>query len=393
MFKRTPYKYNRPHRDYESRNKTPILGHTNVSSSASSSTGIYYTEVDTEPVHPLAHPPIFQCPTTETNQYRKHFPIRTTGTRTHSSIAVSGIPTDTTLLSDVDFQDSSETTRNALLSVVYMCMKFNDLKTKTLHKFMALNLNDFRQFLLSLIVNCGTEQHINFFDTAEIASCETFPDLFYYINYFWDYINYDLLECVIRVFGDGELKKDLDLYRTQFAEVQSVTTLQQLKLLMQNHPDLQIVRPHGVFVEVAVRLEADWNSYTLMDAERLRQTFISTYSLTPYSIAFSSAEEGTIVLKLWLRSECAPVIFHCKSQPIVDSRHSRILQITVDGIPYQFPLSQVVTVEVSIDPEFIYCDVFHDVVFLSHFRCMQPPHLIQVTSYILYTTILPISHT
>ena len=387
MFKRTPYKYNPPCRDYELRNKTPILGHTNVSSS------VYYTEVDTEPIHPLAHPPIFQCPTTETNQYRAHFPIRTTGTRTHSSIAVSGIPTDTTLLSDVDFQDSSETNRNALLSVVYMCMKFNDLKTKTLHKIMALNLNDFQQFLLSLIVNCGTEQHVNFFDTAEIASCETFPDLFYYLNYFWDYINYDLLECVIRVFGDGELKKDLDIYRIQFAEVQSVTTLQQLKLLMQNHPDLQIVRPHGVFVEVAVRLQADWDSYTLMDVERLRQTFISTYSLTPYSIAFSSAEEGTIVLKLWLRSECVPMIFHCKTQPIVDSRHSRILQITVDGIPYQFPLSQVVTVEVSIDPDFIYCGVFLDVVFLSHFRCMQPPHLIQVTSYILYTTILPISHT
>jgi len=375
MFKRTPYKYNPPRRDYELRNKTPILGHTNVSSS------VYYTEVDTEPIHPLAHPPIFQCPTTETNQYRAHFPIRTTGTRTHSSIAVSGIPTDTTLLSDVDFQDSSETNRNALLSVVYMCMKFNDLKTKTLHKIMALNLNDFRQFLLSLIVNCGTEQHINFFDTAEIVSCETFPDLFYYLNYFWDYINYDLLECVIRVFGDGELKKDLDLYRTQFAEVQSVTTLQQLSLLMQSHPDLQIVRPHGVFVELAVRLQADWDSYTLMDVERLRQTFISTYSLTSYSIAFSSAEEGTIVLKLWLRSECVPMIFHCKSQPIVDSRHSRILQITVDGIPYQFPLSQVVTVEVSIDPDFIYCGVFLDVIFLSHFRCTQPPHLIQVTSY------------
>ena len=152
-------------------------------------------------------------------------------------------------------------------------------------------------------------------------------------------------------------------------------------LLMQSHPDLQIVCPHGVFVELVVGLEADWDSYTLMDAERLRQIFISTYSLIPYSIAFSSAEEGTMVLKFWLRSECAPVTFHCKSQPIVDSRHSRILQITVDGIPYQFPQSQVVTVEVSIDPEFIYCGAFHDVVFLSHFRCMQPPHLIQVTSY------------
>ena len=324
------------------------------------------------------HHPRIQFTTTVTNLYRTGFPIRTT----LSSIAASEIPTDSTLAK-----------HNALLSIVHMYMNFNALKMKTVDKSVAWNLNDLQQYLLSLTVNSGPEHPIHFLDTAVVSSCETLIELFECLDDFWDYINYDLLKCVIRMFGDDELKEDLDTYCTQLAEVQSVTTLQQLSLLMQSHPDLQIVRPHGVFVEIAVRLEADWDSFTLMDAERLRQTFISTYSLTPYSIAFSSAEEGTIVLKLWLRSECAPMIFHCKTQPIVDSRHSRILQITVDGIPYQFPLSQVVTVEVSIDPEFIYCGVFHDVVFLSHFRCMQPPHLIQVTSYILYTTILPISHT
>ena len=191
-----------------------------------------------------------------------------------------------------------------------------------------------------------------------VFSCETLTNLFGYLDCFWDYINYDLLECLIRVFGDDELKEDLDIYRTQLAEVQSVTTLQQLSSLMQSHPDLQIVRPHGIFVELAVRLKANWDSYTLRDAERLRQTFISTYSLTPYSIAFSNAEEGTIVLKLWLRSESAPVIFHCKSLPTFDSRHLKILQITVDGIPYHFSQSQVVNVEVCIHLQFNHCGVF-----------------------------------
>ena len=317
---------------------------------------------------------------TERNQHRTSFCRR----MTFSSFATSGIPTDSTLLSEIDLgQDLGEAKHNALLSIVHMYMKFNALKMKTVNKSVAWNLNDLQQYLLSLTVNSGPEQCIHFLDTAVVSSCETLTELFDCLDDFWDYINYDLLECIIRVFGDGELKEDLDIYRTQFAEVQSVTTLQQLKLLMQSHPDLQIVRPHGVFVEVAVRLQADWDSYTLMDAERLRQTFISTYSLTPYSIAFSSAEEGTIVLKLWLRSQCAPMILHSRSQLILDSdsRNSRILQITVDGIPYQFFRSQVVTVEVSTDPEFIYCGVLHDMVFLSHFRCMQLPHLIQVTSY------------
>ena len=298
----------------------------------------YEYEHPSEALVAVRHPRV-QFTTTETNQYRTGFPKGTT----------SGIPTDTTLLSEIDLgQDLGEAKHNALLFVVRMYTSFNTLKMKTLDKFVTLSLNDFQQYLLSLTVNSGPEHHAHFLDTAVVSSCETLTELFDYLDDFWDYINYDLLKCVIRMFGDDELKEDLDTYCKQFAEVQSVTTLQQLNLLMQSHPDLEIVRPHGIFVELAMRLEANWDSYTLMDAERLRQTFISTYSLTPYSIAFSSAEEGTIVLKLWLRSECAPMIFHCKSQPIIDSRHSRILQITVDGIPYQFAQSQVVTVEVCI---------------------------------------------
>ena len=303
-----------------------------------------------------AHHPRVQFTTTEPHQYQTGFPKRTT----FSSIVTSGIPTDSTLLSELDLgQDLGEAKRNALISVVHMYMNFNNLKIKTLDKFVALSLNDLQQYLLSLTVNSGPEHHVHFLDTDVVSSCETLTELFDYLDDFWDYINYDLLKCVIRMFGDDELKEDLDTYCKQFAEVQSVTTLQQLNLLMQSHPDLEIVRPHGIFVELAVRLEANWDSYTLMDAERLRQTFIFTYSLTPYSIAFSSAEEGTIVLKLWLRSECAPMIFHCKSQPIIDSRHSRILQITVDGIPYQFTQSQVITVEVCIHLQFNHCGGFH----------------------------------
>ena len=376
-FRRKLRRYTRPRRHEQERRRPRISDAAfktlaeSIHASAPSGTGTFFTlpydyEDPSEALVAVRRPRV-QFTTTETNQYRTGFPKRTT----LSSIAASGIPTDSTLLSEIDLgEDLGEAKHNALLSIVHMYMNFNALKMKTVDKSVAWNLNDLQQYLLNLTVNSGRGHHIHFLDTAVVSSCETLTELFNCLDDFWDYINYDLLKCVIRMFGDGELKKDLDTYSTQFAEVQSVTTLQQLSLLMQSHPDLQIVRPHSMFVELAVRLEADWDSYTLMDAEGLRQAFISTYSLTPYSIAFSSAEEGTIVLKLWLRSECAPMIFHCKSQPIVDSRHSRILQITVDGIPYQFPQSQVVTVEVSIDPEFIYCGAFHDVVFLSHFRCM-----------------------
>jgi len=265
------------------------------------------------------------------------------------SNVTSGFLTEASLLSEVEAdvaQCSSESTRNVVLSVVYMHMKFVDLRLKSLHKFMQINLEDFQRFLLSLPVCYKSEQRNPFFDTAILSSYMTFPDLFDYLDHYWDYINYDLLECVIRQFGDDELKEEMNSYCTQFAEVQSVTTLQQLIVLAHSHPVLQIARPHDVFIELVVELDANWDKYSMLDAERLRQNFISTYSLAPYSIAFCTAHEGTIVLKLWLRSECAPVIFHCKSQPVIDSRNSKLLQITVDGILYQFHSFQIASVEV-----------------------------------------------
>ena len=233
------------------------------------------------------------------------------------------------------------------IGVVNMQTKFVDLRMKVLRKFMRINLKDFQRFLISLPVYYRSEQHSLFFDTAVLSSYMAFPELFRYLDYFWDYINYDLLEFVIRKFGDNELNKAMNSYCTQFAEVQSITTLRQLIILEHSHPNLQIVRPSGVFIEVVVRLEAKWDQYSLLDAERLRQMFIANFSLAPYSIAFCTAHEGTIVLKLWLRSECAPVIFHCKRQPVFDSRDAKLLHITVDGIPYQFHRSEVVNVEVG----------------------------------------------
>ena len=219
-----------------------------IHASAPSHTGTFFTlpydyEDPSEALVAVCRPRV-QFTTTETNQYRTGFPKRTT----LSSIAASGIPTDSTLLSEIDLgQDLGEAKHNALLSIVHMYVNFNALKMKTLDKSVAWNLNDLQQYLLSLTVSSGLEHPIHFLDTVVVSSCETLTELFDCLDDFWDYINHDLLKCIIRMFGDDELKEDLDIYRIQFAEVQSVTTLQQLNLLMQSHPDLQIVRPHGVF--------------------------------------------------------------------------------------------------------------------------------------------------
>lgn len=121
--------------------------------------------------------------------------------------------------------------------------------------------------------------------------------------------------------------------------------LQEFAIQVRDHPELQIVRSETSFTEVFIRLNAKWNKYTLLDADRLQQSIISTYSLTSYSLSFCNVYEGTILIKIWLKSECVPVIIHTEKMPEIFHR-SKVLEVFVDGIPMQFCRSRVAKIEV-----------------------------------------------
>lgn len=231
-----------------------------------------------------------------------------------------------------------------VLSLLQLYHLFVNLRTKALDAAMQLNVKDFQDFLAGLPVFTTVEKH-KFFDRMTLYSFTTMTKLFHYLDDFWDYINCDLLQQVVMKIGDSELSDAMEEYCTKLMQMKRETTVQQFAFQVCNQRQLQVVRSEEFFTEVLIRLHARSNEYTLHDAERLRRSFLSTYSLTSYSVAFCNVFEGTIVIKLWLKSECSPVTIQCeKLSDFVIRNH--VLQILVDGIPIQF--SEVTKIEVCI---------------------------------------------
>ena len=231
-----------------------------------------------------------------------------------------------------------------VLSLLQLYHLFVNLRTKALDAAMQLNVKDFQDFLAGLPVFTTVEKH-KFFHRRTLYSFTTMTKLFHYLDDFWDYVNCDLLQQVVMKIGGSELSDAMEEYCTKLMQMKRETTVQQFTFQVRSQRQLQVVRSGEIFTEVLIRLHASSNKYTLLDAERLRQSFLSTYSLTSYSVAFCNVYEGTIVIKLWLRSECSPVTIQCeKLSDFVIRNH--VLQILVDGIPIQF--SEVTKIEVCI---------------------------------------------
>ena len=233
-----------------------------------------------------------------------------------------------------------------ILSLLQIYNLFINLRAKALHAAMQLSVKDFQDFLAGIPV-FTTEEKPTFFNRTTVSRFTTMTELFHYLDGYWDYINCDLLQRVVMKIGNDELSDAMEDYCTKLMQTRGETTVQQFVFQVHNHPQLKIVRSREFFTEVLIRLRAQSNEYTLQDAERLRQDFLATNSLTSYSVALCDVSEGTIVIKLWLRSECSPTIIDCEKLPNFVSK-SPVLEVLVDGVPIQFSHSEVTKIEVCI---------------------------------------------
>ena len=233
-----------------------------------------------------------------------------------------------------------------VLSLLQIYNLFINLRAKALNAAVQLSVKDFQDFLAGIPVFTTVEKP-SFFNRTTVSRFTTTRELFHYMDDFWDYINCDLLQEIVMKIGNDELSDAMEDYCTKLMQTRGETTVQQFVFQVHNHPQLKVDRSREFFTEVLIRLRAQSNEYTLQDAERLRQDFLATYSLTSYSVALCDVFEGTTVIKVWLRTECSPMIIRCEKLPNFISNYP-VLELLVNGTRIQFTASEVAKIEVCI---------------------------------------------
>lgn len=184
--------------------------------------------------------------------------------------------------------------------------KFNQIviSTKAVLKQSSEAVGQFCDtFLLNLDV-FEKERHVQFFSSYANKLCEasTFDALFMIFDLYWDYLNYHLLECLIREYGDADTKCCMKEYVEDISSFMDATTLQ---VFWKIEPCLKSIPPPG-FVKTVVRYERGISpTSTLKDMEDIRLKINENTQILMFAILLSAIIEGSLLVT-WF------TLFHCE---------------------------------------------------------------------------------
>ena len=191
--------------------------------------------------------------------------------------------------------------------------KFNQimLSMKDLLKESSETVGQFRDvFLLSLDV-FEKDRHAQFFGSYanKLSEASTFDAIFIIFDLYWDYLNYHLLECLVREYGDDDTKRCMKEYVEDVSSFMEATTLQ---VFWKIEPCLKSVPPPG-FKETVVRYECEIvPTSTLQDVESVRLKINENTQIRKFAILLSAITEGSLLITWFTLFRCEQRINPCK---------------------------------------------------------------------------------
>ncbi len=180
---------------------------------------------------------------------------------------------------------------------------FADLLIDTHRYFVTsgVRLEDFRIFV-SFMSASKTNSSSLFFRNhiPSLSSASTIDQLIAIINenQYWNHFNYQLLEAVIRKFGDGKIQTRLQNYIDCVTTFENSVSLSDYavnvpkQLLMADKPDFTTVK-------TTLHSDKDWSTYSLAETRNLQMKLCDKLNIREHALCYQDAEEGSIIIK-WL---------------------------------------------------------------------------------------------
>ena len=185
------------------------------------------------------------------------------------------------------------------------------LSMKDILKESSETVGQFRDvFILSLDV-FEKERHAHFFGSYanKLSEASTFDALFIIFDLYWDYLNYHLLECLVREYGDTDTKRCMNEYVEDVSSFMEATTLQ---VFWKIEPCLKSIPPPG-FKKTIVRHEHEiLATSTLKDVENIRVKVNENTQIQKFAVLLSAITEGSVQITWFTLFRCEYEMNPCK---------------------------------------------------------------------------------
>ena len=223
--------------------------------------------------------------------------------------------------------------------------RFSDLVDQAyetlLERKVDKNVRSFRSIFLSLNVSRKYLHQKFIQDNLKIDEETTFDDLWTKLAFYWNFLNFDLLEHVINKFRIENLKQKMESYKD---ELQSFRKATRLCVFVNCWPLNGEMPPETEFQEFVTKIKLDWENCTLEDIETKKRVFIRRFLLPEYALQPGEIKKGCIAIT-WL----VPATFVNALQKDINGTSSeffkkeRIITITIDGqVCYPTPTRNLV---------------------------------------------------
>ena len=194
-------------------------------------------------------------------------------------------------LSGTDFQ---EYLVNATIPerIQVMEIKFDQLLDKTQDGLVDNNIP------LQKLKRCITrlpayikDQHFHFIkeNLSEIKESKCVEDIFLFLNLYWNFLNYTLLEHIVNEFGNNDTKAAMVKYVSELVAFRKATKLSDF---ITHWPCTRRVPPD--MSKLVIKMEKDWSNCTLEHVEQFKTTLTQELLLPSFAVLLRDAEQGCI---------------------------------------------------------------------------------------------------
>ena len=180
---------------------------------------------------------------------------------------------------------------------------FADLLLET-HSYLVtsgVSVEKFRIFVSFMSASRNNSSSLFFRDhLPSLSSVSTIDQIITIINEnrYWNHFNYQLLEAVIRKFGNKSMQTQLEEYIDSVVTFENTVSLSEYTQSLPK--DLSIPNKHDFTpVKTTLTSENNWDSFTMAETRALQTKMCGELNLRGHSLLFQTAEEGSVVIT-WL---------------------------------------------------------------------------------------------
>ena len=189
--------------------------------------------------------------------------------------------------------------------------KFLNITKRTTARIQekGMDAHEFRlQFVMQMDIS-EQSQHRQFIETylMELKPTTTIDDLLCRLSLYWNFLNYNLLQHLVNMFGDEQLKHDMEDYVEALKVFRANTMLCDF---IDNWPLRGQKPPEADLRELVIKMVMDkkWEECTLEDVETIEETLTHKFLLPDFVLHLREAEKGCVCLTWYIPAPIAKTL-------------------------------------------------------------------------------------